>query len=482
MRTIAALSVLIAGVLATDNYVRVENGKVVAAGAAASLPLPSMRSEGGSGDGNVFNGQIGITDALNPNSPLSIWLDDLLNPESDPYKQAVVDAMKILLTVLLIALGGLGVDTFTVLVLGFSQGSIIASYQVQLDSGDTLDSNDIQNAVIDTINDANTQIEGYNLDNSLTTVGLAESTVTAADCASCWVPVDDSYCIPDPAQLTLSCNPDGMELRLNTCIMGLTDLPHLTLSDPTCDESSGAITMSDDNTQYVAVTPLDACSTTMEFKDTGVIEFNNMIQGNFAPDATGPDAIINTYDRYSVSFTCDYATTYDDIGTTTNVTSSLMSGPVDGEGALVFSLNTYTDSTFGTQDTSGTVRVGTTLYFTIEILNPITDVDFSVTDCTVSNTDKSLSYDILTNRCPNNRVNFNIITNKSGTQTQFSYTVFEFKNDNAATLHLSCNIVVCQASDALSTCASTAACGRRRRRSFDDNQTYYRVAKDMVSV
>jgi hypothetical protein len=159
-----------------------------------------------------------------------------------------------------------------------------------------------------------------------------------------------------------------------------------------------------------------------------------------------------------------------------------MSGPVDGEGALVFSLNTYTDSTFGTQDTSGTVRVGTTLYFTIEILNPIDDVDFSVTDCTVSNTDKSLSYDILTNRCPNNRVNFNIITNKSGTQTQFSYTVFEFKNDNAATLHLSCNIVVCQASDVLSTCASTAACGRRRRRSFDDNQTYYRVAKDMVSV
>merc|ERR1712142_866882 len=99
--------------------------------------------------------------------------------------------MKILLTVLLLALGGLGVDTFTVLVLGFSQGSIAVSYQIQLPPGELLDSNDIQDSIINTINDQNLVVEGYNLDNSLTTVGIAESTVTAADCAQCWIPVDD---------------------------------------------------------------------------------------------------------------------------------------------------------------------------------------------------------------------------------------------------------------------------------------------------
>jgi hypothetical protein len=269
-----------------------------------------------------------------------------------------------------------------------------------------------------------------------------------------------------------------MELVMDTCVMGMTDLSLLKLGG-NCDSSNGAI--QEVGGQYIASTTLDGCSTAMTFVND-VIQFQNTIMGDFADDATGADAIINTYDRYSVAFTCDYATTYDDIGTTTNVSSSIMSGPVDGEGTFDFSLLTYTDNTFTTLDTSGTVRVGTTLYFTIEIGQAINNVEFSVTGCTVSNGDKTKSYDIMTNRCPNNRVNFMSINNKDSAQTQFSYTVFEFKNDNAATLHLSCNIVVCDVNDALSTCNTAASCGRRRRRSFDEQTTYYRVAKDMISL
>jgi hypothetical protein len=145
-------------------------------------------------------------------------------------------------------------------------------------------------------------------------------------------------------------------------------------------------------------------------------------------------------------------------------------------------LETYTDDTFTTKDDSGVVRVGTTLNFAIEISQEITNVEFTVTDCTVKNSDTTLSYDIMTTGCPNNRVNFKIYDNQDSASTMFSYTVFEFKNDNAATLHLSCNIIVCDASDATSTCASTPSCSSRKRRSFDESQTYYRVSMDLTSV
>lgn len=485
MRTIAALSLLLVGVYAAeDNFVRVENGQVVGHGFATSLKdMPRGRNAGSGDNGNVFNGQIGITDALDPNSPLSQWMDDLLNPDSDPYKQAVVDAMKILLTVLLMALGGLGIDTFTILILGFSQGSTIVHYQVETDSNQSdnagLTAETLQEEVIDAINDGNAQIDGYNIDQSATTVEDATTTVVAAQCADCWIAVDDTSCIPDPSKLTLECRADGMQLAVDECIMGMTDLPSLSLDSAGCGESSNINLV---NGQYVAFTPLDGCSTSMNFVGDH-IEFTNHLMGNFNSNATGPDAIISTYDRYSVGFTCDYATTYDDIGTTTDVTASLQSGPVqDGEGSLDFSLETYTDDTFSTKDDSGVVRVGSTLHFSVEISQSISDVDFTVTDCTVKNSDQTLSYDILTNRCPNSRVNFNIFNNRDTTMVTFSYTVFEFKNDNAATLHLSCNIIVCQESDSASTCASAPSCGSRKRRSFDEGETYYRVAKDMTSV
>lgn len=159
-------------------------------------------------------------------------------------------------------------------------------------------------------------------------------------------------------------------------------------------------------------------------------------------------------------------------------------GPNDGTGSLAFSLKTYTDATFASEDTSGTVRVGTTLYFGIEISQSITDVVFSVTDCTVKNSDMSLDYNILTNKCPNNRVGFQVYSGTDTDLNTFSYTVFEFKDDPASTLHLSCNIVVCSANDVDSTCATAASnCSRRRkRRDLQQGVTYYRVAKDLTSI
>merc|ERR1711912_208449 len=89
--------------------------------------------DGSTGDDNIFNGSITIIDALDENSPFSQWVDDLLNPESDPYKQAVVDALKILLAIMLAALAPLGITDFSILILGFAPGSVVVNYELAID-------------------------------------------------------------------------------------------------------------------------------------------------------------------------------------------------------------------------------------------------------------------------------------------------------------------------------------------------------------
>jgi hypothetical protein len=195
--------------------------------------------------------------------------------------------------------------------------------------------------------------------------------------------------------------------------------------------------------------------------------------------------IINTDARYKVDFNCKYNTKYD-VSDTTDVEANLITGPTDGQGELSFTLDTYNDATFTSMDTSGIVRVGTTLYFGISISQPINQVEFSVTDCTIySDADytnaATLSYEIMTGQCPNHHVNFVTHTGTSGTTTTYSYTVFEFKNSQSTTLHLSCNVVVCDAGATTTTCNSAPSCGaRRKRRSLEEGVTYYRVNADLV--
>jgi len=471
------------------NYVRVQNGKIVEYNFADSLEQPQMRSDGSTQDDNVFNGQISISDALDPDSPFSQWVDDLLNPESDPYKQAVIDALKILLAILLAALAPLGIDNFTVLILGFAPGSIQASYQFTVDpdqyaAAGSPSADSLGQSVYDTIEagglvdaDGNSLDSQYTFDNSATTVDGGDGTVITSDCPACWR-IDNGQCVPDPANLVLTCNADGMELQVDHCVMGNTDLASLSLSGG-CDSDSGNI--ADANGDFTATTSLDGCSTSMEFDDDSVT-FSNYLEGTFSSDG-----IISTADRYRVEFDCKYSTTYDDITKSTDVTASINSGPTDGVGELSFSLDTYTDASFAALETSDTVRVGSTLFFGVGISSPIVGLEFTVTDCTVySNEDHSdpdlLEYGILTGSCPNDRVNFVAYDKTDSDTTKFSYTVFEFKNSDATTLHLSCNIVVCDAGDQSSTCKYEPNCARKKRRALEAGQKYYRVSKNLIAA
>lgn len=510
MRTIALISLLVGSSIAGDirltpgggNYVRVQNGKIVEYDFANSLEMPQMRSDDGAGstdDNNVFNGQISISDALDPDSPFSQWVDDLLNPESDPYKQAVIDALKILLAILLAALAPLGINNFTVLILGFAPGSVQINYQFTVDPDEhanagSPNSDDLGQAVYDAIDNSNDGADlldadgnplGITLDNTATTVNGGDGTEIVSECPSCWR-IENGACVPDPQYVDLTCNSDGMIMDISACVMGETELASLSLSGG-CDSVSGEITESGAGTndhKYHTNTALDGCSTVMNFDDDKV-KFTNVLSGSFGGI---PGEIISTADRFSVEFVCEYSTTYDDISKSTEVTASVNSGPTDGIGELSFTLDTYTDASFQTLETSQTVRVGSTLFFGVSISNPISGLEFTVTDCTVySNEDHTaddlLEYGILVGSCPNNRVNFVKYLATHHTLTRFGYTVFEFKNSDATTLHLSCNIVVCDDEDASSTCKHEPSCdGRRKRRSLEAGVNYYRVSKNFIAA
>jgi len=488
MRSYGLIALLVGSTIAADielkkgggNYVRVENGQIVEYDFAETLSSPQMRNgDGSTGDDNIFNGSISIIDALNPNSPFSEWIDDLLNPNSDPYVQAVVNALKILLAIMLAALAPLGINNFTILILGFAPGSVTVNYELAIDTTEFAAAGAPSDIVLldtihETIDTNDDLIEGVTINNEKTNLDGGDGTTITSSCPECWTAVS-GFCVPNPANLELTCDASGMSLAVDTCVMGNVGIEDLVMNGA-CDQSSGNIVMSDNNERFVATSALDGCSSGMTY-NSSLLTFSNFLEGTY-----GADAVINMNDRFKVDFSCKYATTYNNIDASTEVESSVNQGDHEGAGSLGFQLHTFLDDTFAVEDTSGSVQIGSTLNFGVEISQSISGIVFTTTDCTVSS-DGGLEYGILNDRCPNTRVAFNIFNNYDASMNQFAYTVFEFKAESGSDLHLSCNIVVCAADADDSTCAEAVSCARRRkRRSITDGITYYRVSKALKAL
>lgn len=329
--------------------------------------------------------------------------------------------------------------------------------------------------IANTIDNSGGEIEGITINNEKTNLEGGDGTDIVSSCPECWTTLG-GFCVPNPANLELTCDASGMSLAVDKCVMGNVGIEDLVMNGA-CDQSTGNIVMSANNERFVATSALDGCSSGMTF-DSDNVTFSNWLT-NF-----DSDAIINTGARYKVDFNCKYGTTYD-VSDTTEVEANIINGPTGGVGELTFALDTFTDNTFTAVDTSGIVRVGTTLYFGISISNPINNVEFSTTDCTVYsdadyNNAATLEYGILTGQCANSHVNFQNFVTTSDSTTTHAYTVFEFKNSASTTLHLSCNVVVCDAQASGTTCKSTPSCNRRKRRSLEEGVTYYRVNADLI--
>lgn len=151
-------------------------------------------------------------------------------------------------------------------------------------------------------------------------------------------------------------------------------------------------------------------------------------------------------------------------------------GSIANTGSLVYDLTIFQDSEFSTvhdQAIHGPFVVGTPLYFRVKAGKVLPGVSFSLLSCQVKNNDESLSYKIIDGLCPDDTVNAQIIGNSAdASEITARYNVFEFISDaeiqDTNTIHLSCEVILCDDLDDDSTCAVGCVDGARRKRSpFD---------------
>lgn len=372
----------------------------------------------------------------------------------------------------------------------------------------------------------------------------------------CWqLDVDQMTCNIHPDMVQLTCHPDRMEAHLAKCVVAGTDayqlgnsvctsettvngdaastnpsnaaiIEHASCPDPTMgvdiDVNGDGVT---DNGCLTFVVGLDECSMQVnaDYDNNKLTFMQELVSTDFnanqqinALGQTGTKAMVNFDPRVSVDFTCEYTADYvtDSAEVTTNpdeVSNNLQSTGVFGYALKTVQPsmqdfndlgNTWTDvhSTADGRD----YMVGSTLYFQVCDQQELSNVYFSVPECTVYNDDMSESYQIITDHCTDPFVNtqrvgryydnafqtWNADTDKAGFIPMpagstldptdlatnqcltFSYTVFEFVSnaDESADLKLSCKVKACEYSEAnpdnMQTCIENTCAGGRKRRSL----------------
>merc|ERR1711881_87191 len=117
---------------------------------------------------------------------------------------------------MLSALAPLGIDNFTILILGFAPGSVTVNYELAIDQTEFLDAgepndNTILTNIKEIIATNNDQVEGVTLDNTKTSLSGGDGTTIESECPICWL-VQGGFCVPDPSFLSLTCDASGMSL------------------------------------------------------------------------------------------------------------------------------------------------------------------------------------------------------------------------------------------------------------------------------
>ena len=165
---------------------------------------------------------------------------------------------------MLSALAPLGINNFSILILGFAPGSVTVNYELAIDQTEFLNAGEPNDATLlsniyNVIDNNNDQVEGVTLDNQKTSLSGGDGTTIASQCPACWT-VSGGFCVPDPNYLTLTCDASGMSLAVDYCVMGNVGIEDLTMNG-NCDQSTSNIV--DNGSRYVATTALDGCSSGM---------------------------------------------------------------------------------------------------------------------------------------------------------------------------------------------------------------------------
>lgn len=380
----------------------------------------------------------------------------------------------------------------------------------------------------------------------------------------CWVlDADGLTCSVKADMVELICHPDKMEVHLAKCVVaGMSDytLGNSVCSDKT-DTNGDPVAAKDAaivdgacvGTQVVGVDAdldgdgnqddgclafaikLDECSTqvnanymndSITFTQQLVSEANDFIQQTNNLGNTGSNAIISHAPRVNIDFSCQYTSDYVTQESEVETVADDVTHHLISHGRFAYALETVTPTssnfnsltndweTKHSQDDreNAAYMVGSTLYFRICSQHELSNVYFSVPDCTVKNWDETESYQIITNHCLDPFVNTERVgrwtdhrfqtwedgvsflempTNSTLESTNlatdqcllFSYTVFEFISsaDNDEDLKLTCNVKACEYSDmhpnAMEPCTENTCGGRKRRSSVLDQEQYVTVSQ-----
>lgn len=359
----------------------------------------------------------------------------------------------------------------------------------------------------------------------------------------CWeLDVDGQSCTIPADKVQLSCQSDRMVAHLARCVVR--DNNNFMLgNDNNCNEAhdevmdmsnpivgqTGACLPSTNITDPLSEgcvsfeVRLDECSTRVE-ADYGnnLITFTQNLVSEVAvhmqTGSIGTGAIISRAPRVSVEFTCEYRTDYETLETSAIVSPDVVENALESTGQFVFNLNTIVrDAPGGAfpgwsmyNSQSDPYMVGSTLYFEICAGHTLSNIYFSVPDCTVKNYNETESYKIL----DNHHLDVFVGTDRVGRQYDdiyvdwseadtlgpflpgtttlsdqitnqclvFSYTVFEFitSGEDDGDLRLTCNVHACNYdSDAPDDIVACMDIDGRKRRDTLMKETYYRVSMDI---
>jgi hypothetical protein len=357
----------------------------------------------------------------------------------------------------------------------------------------------------------------------------------------CWeLDTDGESCMIPADKVQLSCESDRMVAYLARCVVrdnnnfmlgndndcnefggeGGDTTPVVTNPDPPIDNCpAGIVDLSEGCVEFEV--RLDECSTRVEADyENNILSFTqnlvSEVQPHMQTGAIGLGAIVSKAARVSVEFTCEYKTDYETSPGNAIVSPDEVNNALESQGQFVFNLNTIQldpgrmahSSGWSIYDSqSDPYMVGSTLYFEICSANILSNIYFSVPDCTVKNANETESYKIL----DNHNLDVFVATARVGRQYEgmykdwteaegpismpasddtftdeisneclvFSYTVFEFitSNENDGDLRLSCDVHACNYDDgAPEDIAACVSSGGRKRRDALMHETYYRVS------
>lgn len=188
----------------------------------------------------------------------------------------------------------------------------------------------------------------------------------------------------------------------------------------------------------------------------------------FAFDAVfqsqGIDIIKNSYLK---SVGCAYADSY---STSFNFNEDTISmpgsddGAVDGDTALSFEINSFTDNTFSAATGNLTMEAGSMAHLQVSVVGNFdaSIMEWSVSSCTINETETGMTYplfDALNNQCSNDNLFFSVTEDNNMTQINYMIFLFDIPSQNQ-NYEIQCDIDVCMKSSDGSACDQVStACG-----------------------